>query len=119
MPSLSFTKRSRSCPLFEAKLCASNFIQILQASFNITDDNDGSALSYNVTYTNALTGDVCAEHRVLPSSCQNGACVHLFDVSTSSCPRSVPISVDVKGTNVLGTGPRSTPVSIFGMYISV
>ena len=85
-----------------------------QAAFNITDDMDGSATSYIIEYSD---GTVCATETVLPStSCVDRLCTHFFDISSSRCNRSAPITVAVSGVNSLGRGAASTPRLIRGIH---
>ena len=65
---------------------------------------------YNVTYS-TLSGS-CHSVIVLPSFCGRGICSNEFDISSSSCPRSVDINVFVFATNTLGDGLLSNSVTI-------
>ena len=91
----------------------------MQAAFNITDGMDGSATSYIIEYFEASTSGMtlCADDTVEPSdSCVDGLCTHFFDLSSSSCDLSGPISVAVSAVNRLGRGASSNPILLRGMY---
>ena len=74
---------------------------------------DGGAISYTITYTEISSDNICGTEIIPASSCLSGVCTHFFDLSSSNCG-SVPISVRVSATNILGSGATSTPVSILG-----
>ena len=78
---------------------------------------DGSVTLYTVTYTDSTTrlSVACASATVLASSCENKTCEHKLDLPSSpQCSDSAGISVTVSGTNRLGNGLLSAPVSAPG-----
>ena len=80
---------------------------------------DGSATSYIIEYFDGSTDTAlpCADNTVDPtSSCVNELCTHFFDISSSRCNLSAPISVVVSAENRLGRGMASTPILIRGTY---
>ena len=97
------------------------FYQILlivhQETFNISYGVDGSATSYTVNYTESTSGIVCASNAFLAMSCTNGICENEFKFTSSSCSPSSIITVTAAGTNPLGTGLLSDPVSMLGITI--
>ena len=91
----------------------------MQAAFNITENVDGSATLYVIEYFETSTNTRCASQTVEPSdSCVDRLCTHFFDISSSQCDRSGPISVAVSAENRLGRGPPSNPILIRGTHIS-
>lgn len=84
----------------------------MQESFIISDGIDGSATSYTITYTDAVSSDMCSEVTVPATVCVKGICSHLFEVSSSNCRPFADISVTVFGTNVLGNGTVARSVTI-------
>jgi hypothetical protein len=89
---------------------------MMQDHFNISDGIDGSANSYNITYTDAVSQIICASVEILASSCSNGICEHEFRIFSSECASSaLHIVVAVAGANVLGTGRPSFPVKVSGI----
>ena len=84
----------------------------MQGAFTVSDDISGSALSYNISYSDITTGSMylCDSTIIRISSCDNGACRHHFQVTSSSmplCKRSKDIIVSVFATNVFGDGSKS------------
>ena len=75
------------------------------------DRIDGSVTSYTISYTDTISGASCGVATIPASSCSHGVCHHVFEASSSSCPFSHSITVTVFGTNVLGNGTLSPPVS--------
>ena len=93
-----------------------NFDNLGTILINISEDIDGAALSYNITYTDSTTGVQCASTDMLTASlCVNKTCEHKLDLPFLSCSDSVEISVQVSGTNRLGNGVTSTPVLVPGI----
>ena len=76
-----------------------------------------------MNYTESESGITCTSATIFAPSCSNGVCEHTFNVSSSSCSSFSTIIVTASGTNSLGSGPRSNPVSINGLwaflYISI
>ena len=91
----------------------------LQSSFNISDEVDGSALSYTLTYNNSLSGISCGSATVPASSCVNGVCQHSFTYEGSACSSaSVGVNVSISAANVLGSGPSSYSMTVQGIIIA-
>ena len=83
-----------------------------QDSFNISDEIDGSAQSYTITYTDSTTSTVCSSVEIQASSCDVQMCGHQFEVSSSSCVPSADVTITVFATNILGSGQTSNPITI-------
>ena len=79
----------------------------MQSHFNISDNFDGSARSYTITYTDSVSGRTCGSVTIPADVCSNGVCKNVFDVFHSTCPRTNGINVTVIAVNVLGSGPES------------
>lgn len=84
----------------------------MQGVFTVSGDISGSALSYNISYSDITTGSMYLCHSIIirVSSCDNGACRHRFQVTSSLmplCKRSGDIIVSVFATNVFGDGSKS------------
>ena len=77
----------------------------------ISGEFDGSATSYNITYSDASSGSICASVRLLPSDCE-GLCSHVFQVANSACPPCVDINTTLFATNLLGNGQPSNSMKI-------
>ena len=80
----------------------------------ISDNIDGSPISYTITYTDFTSGRTCNSFTVPASTIcqlQNGlyACHHMFTISPP-CSPSNTTSISIFATNVLGDGPCSNPV---------
>ena len=84
----------------------------MQESFTISDGIDGSATSYTISYTDALSNEMCSAVTISASFCVNRMCSHLFEVSSSNCRPFADINVTVFGTNVLGNGTVAHSVTI-------
>ena len=78
-----------------------------QAPFSISNGIDGSAMVYNINYTNSTSDELCNSVTIPASSCTNGVCNHEFDVSSSRCSPSTALSVTVFASNILGSGEVS------------
>ena len=92
----------------------------MQRYFNISDGIDGSASSYNITYTDAVSQIICASVDIPVSSCSNGICEHEFRLSSSECASSaLHIVVAISGANLLGIGQPSVPVQVSGIYHAI
>ena len=72
---------------------------------------DGSATSYTINYADTASGTSCESATIPASSCSGGVCQSVFELSSSHCPLSDSITVTVFGTNVLGNGSSSQPIS--------
>ena len=92
----------------------------MQEKFNISNGVDGSAVSYNINYTDA-DSNVCAYTCITidtsESSCRDDVCKNELEVSSSHCNSSSNINITVTGTYRLGSGLPSMPVTI-GNYVS-
>ena len=89
------------------------FVLHMQSKFNISDGIDGSAISYNISYTGVGSNSICASVIVLAEMCTSGVCEHELEFSGSYCDLSIEsYMVVVTGTNTLGKGQPSTPISI-------
>ena len=86
------------------------FCYNLQSRFNISDDFDGSATSYAITYSDSASGRTCGSATIPADTCSNGVCKDVFDVFHSNCPRIGGINVTVNAVNILGSGPESNMV---------
>ena len=84
----------------------------MQESFTISGEIESIVATYTVTYVDSNFGAVCGLATVSATSCVNGLCSHTFDVTTSSCPPLSNINVTVFGTNQLGNGSTSHPVTV-------
>ena len=81
----------------------------------ISDNIDGSSTSYTATFSDFTSGSICGSATIPASSCQNGVCRHMFEVSPP-CSSNVDVSINVYATNILGDGPSSHPV-VFNLII--
>lgn len=84
----------------------------MQGAFTVSGDVTGSALSYNISYSDITSGSMflCDSVMIMVSSRENGVCSHRFRVATSStpfCKRSMHIIVAVFATNIFGNGSKS------------
>ena len=85
-----------------------------QIPFTIADGIDGSSLFYKVTL---LSSDKeCASLETIDAStCRSDMIINCStQVSSSACPRSADITVDIAGVSVLGEGTANRRV--VGMY---
>ena len=83
----------------------------------MSDGIDGSATSYTINYTNPRFGHVCESAIIPASQCVNGLCSHFLNLTSSNCTFS-EIEVSVFGTNILGNGTSTDPVTI-GQYNNI
>ena len=85
----------------------------MQEQFNITDEVDGSAISYTITYYDATSGSVCGSDTIYTSEsmCIKQKCSHIVNLS-SQCNKSNSIAVTIFATSILGNGSSSNPVNI-------
>lgn len=88
-------------------------VEIHKEPFYINGQIDGSAIYYTIRYINSDTGVRCSSVSIQSSSCINGLCHHVFDVSQSSCEPLTNISIVVVSSNVLGDGTPS-PATLIG-----
>ena len=87
----------------------------MQESFNFTDEIDGSATHYVISYTAISSHLICDLKTVnISSSWFDGDYFsHTFEVNSSSC-HSSDIVVSVYATNIFGDGPSSS--SVIGLH---
>ena len=78
-----------------------------QDSVNISNEIDGSALSYSISYYDSTSNILCGSAIIQPSSCVNGTCRHIFDLALSPCIMGTKFTLTVVATNVFGDGPIS------------
>ena len=90
-----------------------------QDSFDISDEVDGSANSYTITYADSMVGTICSTVEIQASLCNSHVCGHQFEVATSSCVPSANITITVFATNVLGSGQTSSLITIGKMIIII
>ena len=76
------------------------------------------ALSYTITYTNSDDGTICGYTNIPAIFCIDRICNHTFQVSTFSCPHRSKINITVFGSNQLGNGSYSNPVTV-GQYTCI
>ena len=74
---------------------------------NISNEIDGSALSYSISYYDSTFSILCGSAIIRPSSCINGTCRHVFDLALSSCIMGTKFILTVVATNVFGDSPVS------------
>ena len=87
-----------------------------QDSFDISDEIDGSANSYTITYADSMADTICSSAEIQASSCNGQVCGHQFEVFLSSCVPSADITITVFAANILGSGQTSSSITI-GMII--
>ena len=75
----------------------------------ISDDIDGSPISYNITYSDVTSGRICGTFSIPAATCQDGVCRHTSQI-TFPCLPSDDITLSVLSTNILGSGPPSQSV---------
>ena len=81
-----------------------------------SEEIDGSATEYRVTYTTSNSQEICETVNVSISSFNEGYFTHIFKFLSSSCNSSDHIVVTVFATNALGDGPST--VSVIGLHKS-
>ena len=79
-------------------------------SFVISDEIDGYASSYTITYSDSASGRICGLDTFLASNCTESICSRVFEISSSLCTPSSDINVTVSATTNIGDGPRSKPI---------
>ena len=85
-----------------------NFDLTMQSGYNISNEIDGSALSYFITFSD---NGICDNATVSLSACQDGVCSHYFNVSSSPCSFSTnDVAVSVFATNIFGNSLRSSAI---------
>ena len=84
----------------------------MQGAFTVSGDISGSAVSYEISYSDVTTGStyLCDSTIINVSSCDSGVCSRHFQVTSSTvpfCKRSMHIIVAVFATNIFGNGSKS------------
>ena len=89
-----------------------NFL-FFKSTFKITDELDGSALSYTLTYADSNSDIVCGSATIPASSCNFGTCRYTFDANSMLCPASniYNNTISVYATNLIGNGYTSSIVA--------
>ena len=83
----------------------------MQSGYNISNDIDGSATSYFISFSESTNNDICDNATVSLSACQDGVCSHYFNVSSSPCSFSTnDVTVSVFATNIFGNGLGSSTI---------
>ena len=84
----------------------------MQESFNFSEEIDGSATEYSITYsyTTSSSQEICETVNISSSSFNEGYFTHTFKVFSSSCHSGDHIVVTVLATNALGDGPSTSSV---------
>ena len=59
---------------------------------------------------------MCSSITLPASSCDDGVCTSVYEVSSSSCPPQTDISVSAFATNVFGNGQLSDSLIIGNNY---
>lgn len=98
--------------LHEHMAISYTFPLFVKDPFTITDGTEGFAVSYTITYSDAVHHKICDTATILASSCISGSCSHTFELSTSSCHPYADITITVFGTSQLGNGSVSEPVTV-------
>ena len=60
---------------------------------------DITITSYNISFTNLVSDEICDSVTIPASSCADGACNHVFILSSSSCPNDTDISIIVSASD--------------------
>ena len=82
---------------------------IIQVTFNVSDNIDGSATSYTIQFSDSTSSTDCKDSVTIPaSSCSGRVCNYEFEIANSSCSLSADITVTAFATNVFGDGRHST-----------
>ena len=89
---------------------------IILQNMIISNDIDGSPISYNITYSDFTSGRMCSTFSIPTATCWDGVCQHTSQIA-SPCSPNDDISVSVLSTNILGSGPPSQPV-IFSLEVN-
>ena len=78
-----------------------------QTSYDFSEEIDGSADFYTISYTDSISGTLCTSVKVPAASCLHGICTHVLKRTYLSinCSSSSKIAITVFGTNRLGRGP--------------
>ena len=85
----------------------------LQEPVTISDGFQNHIISYNISYSDSATGNICSQTTTIPAvTCYNRICIDLFDISSSFCHPSTNITISVLATSMLGPGQSSDPLTI-------
>ena len=86
-----------------------------KVSFNISEEIDGSANTYYLTYSDPSSRESCGSTSVDASTCVNGICYsnYSYERLLPDCIDLEAINVTVHALNVFGNGSKSEPVQIF------
>ena len=95
------------CIFFLFNLCHASY----KVPFNISEERDGSAITYFLTYTDPSTDECSGSTSVDASTCVNGMC-YSYESLPPGCIDSKVINVTVHALNVFGNGSKSEPVHI-------
>ena len=87
---------------------------ISQEEFPISDRVNATIDSYNVTFMQTSTGNICGSSRRYVVFCQKGFCIESVLIP-SFCEGSA-ISIVISAINNLGSGPNSKPFNVQGSY---
>ena len=85
-------------------------------NMSISNDIDGSPISYNITYSDFTSARMCSTFSIPAATCWDGVCQHMSWIA-SSCSPNDDIAVSVLSINILGSGPPSQPV-IFSLIVN-
>ena len=88
-----------------------------QNSVTISEGYEDNIGSYNISYKDSSTSNICGDVATIPAiECMDsGVCRHVFDASASYCSPSTNITVTVTAMSMFGPGEESTPM-IIGIY---
>ena len=81
----------------------------MQEQVFISEEIDGSATNYTITYTDSTSQRTCSSVTISASACISGQCNHTFGIP-SLCSDITSIAISVFATSILGNGPSSEPV---------
>ena len=89
-------------------------IYVCKNPFKISEEIDGSATTYYLTYIDAFTNEFCGSTSVNASMCVNGICFSSYSHERllPGCIDSEVINVTVHALNVFGNGSKSEPVYV-------
>lgn len=61
--------------------------------------------TYNITYSDAISGDECGSHSIAAASCNSGMCSHVFEVPSHQSNCNSDINVTVLADNLVQSEP--------------
>lgn len=100
---------------FHCKISTDNSIDIMitsQDSFTLSDGFMNRVISYNISYSDSTTGNICSPVATIPTAmCHDRICKHFFEVSSSFCHPSTNITISVVTASMLGSA-SSDPLTI-------